>query len=226
MTAPVLDVTRPESAQGVGVELADSTSTLAASLAETPSLERAVVDRQAIAAAVERVTEFFGPFKAMAFKLHRALCDRENAILAPLRQLDTDKRDAIREFKRKEDEARRDAERAEAERRFREQQARVEEEALALERAGHMGTAAAVRSEAATAPLPVVVLPDKTKTVVQFRRRYLWRYAGGDIAKASALVPREYLTVDERAISAYARAMMGRGAIPGIEFYTVDDPIR
>jgi hypothetical protein len=76
--------------------------------------------------------------------------------------------------------------------------------------------------EALTAPAPVVVLPDTTKTVegLKFTRRWLWRVT------QERLVPREYLCLDDKKIGAYARAMKGSGQIPGIEIYFVDDPVR
>lgn len=217
---------QPERASSVGSELAEASHALVARMIETASLEQGVSDRVQIAEAQARVKAFFEPLKSMAFKLHKALCMREHEVLDPLIKLDDMKRKAITALKTQADRARREAERDEAEQRHREYLAHVEAEAVALEQAGHMGTAAQVRGEAATMPLPVVVLPDATKAVagLRFKRRYLWRYRDEDRARAE--LPREFLRIDERSISVYANERRGTGSLPGIEFYYVDEPIR
>jgi hypothetical protein len=232
MSAPALDVMRPETANSVGGELAVSTSALALMLADCrvtsmDELERAVHDRQELGAATKRVADFFTPLKTMAHRLHKALCDRENEILGPLLQLDRAKREAISVFKAEQDRIRLEAERVAADQQRRERDAAAAHEAAALERAGERELATAVLEEAITTPAPVVALPDVTRQVsgLKFTRRWLWRYAGG-IARAMKLLPREFLTPDEKKIGAYARAMKGSGSIPGVEIYYVDDPVR
>jgi hypothetical protein len=225
--AAVLDFNQPDSAKGVGGELAADTTALVTrvgvvSVSDRASLEQAVLDRQAIGESVKRVQAFFEPFKSSAYKLHRMLCDRENEILGPLLRLDQAMKAGISSFKAAEDRARQQREREESERRRREDEARAAVEAAALEAAGDHALAAAVVDEAIAAPAPVVVLPDATKGVegLKFTRRWLWR------PQNEALVPREFLCLDEKKIGAYARAMKGSGAIPGIEIYHVDDPVR
>jgi hypothetical protein len=226
-TAAVVDFNQPGTVQAVGGELAADTSALVARVgavhvADLPSLEHAVRDRQAIGDSVKRVQAFFEPFKSSAYKLHRMLCDRENEILGPLLRLDQAMRDGISAFKAAEDCARQQREREERERRRREDEDRAALEAAALEAAGDHALAASIVEEALAAPAPVVVLPDPTAGVegLTFRRRWLWR------PQNAALVPREFLCLDEKKISAYVRAMKGSGAIPGLEIYHVDDPVR
>jgi hypothetical protein len=226
-SANVLDFNQPDTAKGVGGELAADTTALVAVIGtvhvtDRASLEQAVVDRQAIGDSVKRVQAFFEPFKSSAHKLHKMLCDRENEILGPLLRLDQAMKDGISSFKAAEDRARQQREREESDRRRREDEERAAREAAALEAAGDHALAAAVVDEAIAAPAPVVVLPDSTKGIegLKFTRRWLWRISN------EALVPREFLCLDEKKIGAYARAMKGSGAIPGIEIYTVDDPVR
>jgi hypothetical protein len=242
MTAAVLDVTRPaESADAVGTELAAQSTALATRLAGTaitdrPSLEQAVIDRQVIGATIARVEEFFAPFKQMAHRLHRALCDRESAILEPLVVIDGEKKRAISAYKAEQDRLRREEERRQAEIRRREDEATAAAEAAQLEAAGETVMATAVLETALAAPPPVVVLPDATKGVVSFTRRWYWKYAGGpaDVrltpaavkVRTMGLIPREFLMVDEKKVGAYARSMKDSGTIPGIEIYYVDEPIR
>jgi len=232
MTPAVLDVTRPESANSIGTELAESQLALITRMVDTTitddvSCEQQVQDRQVIKDAIDRRKDFFGPFKLMAHRLHRALCDREADILQPLLRLDAAKRDAIQSYHAQQQRLRRQREQEEADqqRYLREQHAATE--AAALEAAGEQSMADAVLAEAIAAPAPVVVLPDTTKQIagLKLRRTYLWRYVG-DKDKAAKIIPREFLCVDEQKIGAFARSMKGSGTIPGIEFYSEDVPIR
>lgn len=227
---PALDVTNPASANSVGTELALSTQGLTQRLAgatvtDQPSLEQAVLDRQDIGAALKQVESFFKPIKDMAHKLHKAICDRENAILAPLLRLDADKTRAISSYKRAQDELRQQREREAAEQRRREDQTRATAEAAALESAGEPELAAAVLDESIAAPLPVVVLPDAVKATVKFRRTWKWRFTT-DEARAVQLLPREFLCIDTVKLNKYAIAMRDSATVPGVTFFYEDIPIR
>ena len=240
MTTKLADVD-PERA---GTELEVTARSLSQRLGDgvvirsTGDLERAVQDRATIGDAITRVETFFTPLKQMAHKLHATLCERERTILAPLRAVDTARRSAITAYKEQQDAERRERERALSEQRQREEQARAANEAAALEHAGHHELAAAVLSEAIDAPPPVVALPDATADIVglRFRRRWLWRYSGGPkdvtktppavVARTMKLIPREFLILDVRKVGQYATAMKSAGNIPGIEIYSVDEPVR
>lgn len=243
-TTTVLDVGDPSSASRVGVELARTTEALAVRLASRDAIttvaacEQAVTDRQQIADAITSVEAFFSPLKRLAHQLHKALCDRESAILAPLRIRDKRIVDAIREFKTDQDRQRQEAERAEADRQRRDREAQAAAEAAALERQGEPALAEAVIAEAVTAPPPVVALPDVTKQVegLRFTRTWKWKFAGGpaDVkatppefrARAMRLLPREFLTVDEAKLAKFATGMKDTARVPGIDFYYVDTPRR
>jgi hypothetical protein len=233
MSAPTLDVYNPSSAAGVGVELAAASTSLAATVRangphvlDLAALEQAVHDRQAIGDALKRVEEFFAPIKQMAHQLHKAICAREATIREPLERADKERQEAIRLYKAVEDRKRRDVEERLAREAQRQREQDAAREAAALETAGEHAAAAAVIAETIATPAPVVALPDPTKGIAKFTRRYLWRPIGDNRLNAERLIPREYLTIDEKKIGAYARAMKGTGSIPGIEFYYVDDPIR
>ncbi len=94
-----------------------------------------------------------------------------------------------------------------------------------MESAGETELAGAVIAEAIAAPAPVVVLPDVTKGVVRFRREWKWRYTT-DEARALQVLPRTYLAVDTKKIGSYARDHKGSAALPGIQVYYEDVPIR
>lgn len=242
-TRAAVDFNRPESAKAVGGALADDVLTLVqqlrgATITDPASLEQAVIDRQTLGDMIKKVQGFFAPFKKMAHDLHHALCAREAEIVAPLDTLDRIKREAIRDFKFAQDRLRAAREREAADQQRREEQDRATAMAAEFERAGDPEMAAAVVAEAIAAPPPVVVLPDVTKQIqgLKFVRRYFWRYSGGPkdidqtppqiVARTLELIPRQFCAVDEKKIGAYARSMKGTGAIPGIEFYHVDDPVR
>jgi hypothetical protein len=227
-----IDLNQPEAAREAGAELATSSAALVTQLGERPivtvaDLELAAEDRRTLGAAIGRVEEFFAPLKKMAYDLHRGLCSRENAILSPLRTLDARRAGDISAFKMKADAERRERERELGEQRRREDEARAVATAATLETEGEPEMAAAIISEAMAAPAPVVVLPDETRAAgVGFTRRWYWRFAGNDEARALRLVPREFLTLDTKKLGAYVRNMKDATRIPGIEVYYVDDPRR
>jgi hypothetical protein len=238
-----LDVMQPDTANSLAPELATSAVALAAGLANcqitaVADLELAVADRDRIAALKKTVVDYFAPIKSMAYKLHRTICDRENVILQPLEARDRAIRDAMSAFKVAEDRARQEREREEQDRQHREQQAAAVHEAAALEASGQAPLAAAVLEDAIQAPPPVVALPDVTRGVsgLKFAKRWKWKYTGGpaDVkatpapitARTMKLIPREFLIVDEVKVGAYVRSMKSSGSIPGIEIYSVDEPVR
>lgn len=238
-----LDVNDPNSANTIGVDLAQSTQQLATqmqaqdvSVRDMLGLEQAAEDRRRIGDAVKAVQVFFEPIKRMADQLHKAIVAREKSMTGPLLALDTLKKDAIKRFNESQAELRRQEEQRIAEARRRDEQQRAAEEAAALELSGEPELAAMTLQSAIEAPMPVVALVDQTRQLVSFTRRWYWRYAGGpkDVKAtppavrdaALKLIPPAYLIVDEKKVGAYARAMKSSGAIPGVEIYYVDEPNR
>lgn len=241
--ATVVDFIQPEKAKDLGGELAKTTGSLAqrlgpTAITDTRSLEQAVLDRQALGDAITRVEEFFAPFKQMAHRLHKMLCDRETEILTPLKRVDSAKRAAISSYKAAQDQLRQTRERELAEQRRREEEARALEDAALLAASGQHEEAAAIVEQAIAAPAPVVVLADETKGIegLKFTRRWCWRYPGGPVTvkdtppalveRAMQLVPRDFLCIDEKKVGAYVRSMKGSAKIPGLEIYFTDDPVR
>lgn len=239
----VIDFIQPDKAKDVGGELENSTKALVRrfgviAVVDQSSCQQAVLDRQAIGDAVKNVETFFAPFKSMAHKLHKALCDRESEILAPVRMLDNRLRLAIGDYKTAEDRARQVRERELAEQARKEAQDRAAQEAAQLESAGEHAMAAAVIEEAIAAPAAIVVLADTTKEIegLSFVTRWHWKFAGGPsdvtqtppalVARTMELIPREFLCLDEKKVGAYARNMKATGKIPGLDIYSTQDPIR
>jgi hypothetical protein len=228
----VIDLNRPEAASTAGGELQAQASALVARLAGPPAiaseaeLAAAVLERKEIGAQVATVEAFFAPLKSLAHQLHKALCDRESAILGPLKALDHEKRAAMSAYALELDRQRRARERALEDEQRQAREAQAIKEAAQLERAGDHAMAAAVVAEAIAAPPAVVVLAPTKIAGLKMRRSWKWRYAGNDKARALQVIPREYLTADEQKIGAHAASMKESAAIAGIEFYFEDLPVR
>ena len=106
MTAPVLDVMQPETASALAPDLEEDARNVwivessSRTIATVEELGTAVAARQRIADVRKRIVDYFAPIKTMAHKLHKNICDRENAILNPLDARDRSIRDAMASFKR------------------------------------------------------------------------------------------------------------------------------
>lgn len=241
--AKVLDFNKPDTAAHLGGELEQTALALAQrtrglAITDRVGCEQAVLDRQSIGDAIKRVEEFFAPFKKMAYDLHKALCNRENAVLLPLRNVDAERQTAIRTFNDAQTRIREAEERKRAEQARRDDEARAAAEAAALEVAGDHEMAAAVMEEAIAAPMPVITLPTLKEQVAGLKtvRRWYWRFPGATgevktsppavVARTMQLIPREFLKIDEQKLGAHVRTMQGAAKIPGIQVYYVDDPVR
>lgn len=172
-------------------------------------------------AAEKRVVDFFKPLKDAAYKLHKEICGRETTALQPIRttlaaidaSAGTWRKEQDR--KRREEEARLQDEARKAE------DARRLAEAASLEAAGHAQAAAIVLEQAVQAPAPSVVLQDTTPEIAgqSFVKVWKWRPIGGDRAAAIRLVPREWLDLNDAAITGAVKHSKGMLRIPGIEIY-------
>lgn len=192
------------------------------------TLEQAVRIRTSIGERQHAITAKLAKPKSWAYGLHKWFCDLESTALKPYQQLDAFESAEITHFKEEQDRIRQAREREETEQRRRDDEARVTAEAAHHEAAGDHAMAAAIVEEQLAAPMPLVVLPDVTKQVadLKFRREWKWRFVGNDAARAMTLLPRNFLTPDERKIGAFVRNMKDSAAIPGIDVYYVDVPIR
>lgn len=171
------------------------------------------------------VEGWFKPVKDWAYRLHRAVCDRESEILRPLRTFETTAKENTDRFRRDEDRKRQEEEQRLAEIGRREEQERLTREAEFLEQRGESELAEQVLEQAVHAPAPVISIASTVPTVrgMSFRANWKWRPIGGDTpqarARAEKLVPREYMCLDEKKLNAYAKAHGAGARIPGIEFF-------
>ena len=166
------------------------------------------------------------PAKEAAHKAHRAICTMESTVDAPLANLELRLKAGIKEYERREEQARRaEEERIREElRKAQEAQALKDAEeatlnaAIEAEEKGDVKTAEAILD----APIPqvpvyvppVIVPSTVTKQAgISSRENWKARVINPD------LVPREFLMVDTQRLNAYAKAMKAQARVPGVEFY-------
>lgn len=169
----------------------------------------------------KRVTDFFRPLKEKAKAAHQALCDEEKKAMTPALDDEARVKAALVTYSEAQE-----RKRLEEQRRLQEEARKQEEErrlaeAAALEAYGLAHGDAemlATAQELVEAPVaaPVVTLPKATPAVSGISYRDVWKFR----VVNAALVPREYLTVDETKIGGVVRAMKGTVTIPGVEIYS------
>ena len=128
------------------------------------------------------VEDWFHPLRDLAFKVHRLICERQQAILAPLTTFEaTAKANRLR-LERAEAEARRLEEQRLTEVAHQAERERLAREAADLEARGEELLAKLVLEEAVSAPAPVVILPSTlpANRAISSRANYGWRPVGGD----------------------------------------------
>lgn len=169
------------------------------------------------------VTTFFKPMKDSAYQAHRAVCDREKAMLTPLKNAEAAIKKTMGEYLMEQERKRREAEEA-ARRAAEEERERKLREAAALEAAGDKAgaeaamTEAVVMDEAANYSAPAISKP-KVSGVSAFKD---WEITGID-PKTVPLVFSgvELRPVDQAAVMRLIRASKGKIEIPGISYREV-----
>ena len=169
---------------------------------------------------MSEVTDFFKPMKDSAYKAHRQVCDREKAMLAPLKNAETALKKAMRRYTDMVEEARRkeEAERQEAARR--EAEAKLAE-AVELEKAGNNEAAeeafveASVMDEATAYVVPAPVKP-KANGVSTSKD---WEIVEIQADKVPVSINgTEIRPVDRAAVMRLIRSSKGQVKIPGIVY--------
>lgn len=242
-TADLMDMIQPDRAKEMGQEhelaVQHFVSTTTLEVVDVLTCQQAVDLRAEIKTRQQKVVEFFRPLKDAAFKMHKAICQRESDVLGPLNLFDAGLQGSIKTWNDERARVARERERELADAARREEEARALVEAAALEQAALSAPsreaaveleqqAEAVIREALAAPAPVVVVQSDARQVVglKTRRDWKWRFTGGDATRAFPKIPREYLCVDTKKIDKVVKAMQGSTAIPGIETYFDDVPVR
>jgi hypothetical protein len=169
---------------------------------------------QGLAALSKEIVAYFKDDKARAYALWKSQCKKESDALCRIDDAAARLRAERQTWKAAQDRLQRDAEQRAALAAQQQQQARLLAEAALLEQQHQPELAAAVVEEAISAPAPVVVLPSFVPKDLPKRTLYKWRVVN------EALVPREFLTLNEKRLTGYATSMKGAARVPGVQFYT------
>ena len=170
------------------------------------------------------VTGFFKPMKDSAYQAHKAVCDREKAMLTPLKNAEKIVKKTMGDYLMEQERIRREAEEA-ARRAAEEERERKLKEAMALEAAGDKEGAeaaveeAVVMDEATGYSVPASVKP-KVSGVSTSKD---WEITSIDTAKVPVnFSGMELRPVDQAAVIRLIRASKGSIAIPGIAYRKVE----
>ena len=163
-----------------------------------------------------QVTSFFKPMKDSAYQAHKAVCDREKAMLTPLKNAEKTVKSAMSNYFTERERQRKAAEEAERERKL--------QEAAELETAGDKAGAesameeAMVMDEAATYTVPVTAKP-KVSGVTASKD---WEITDIDPKTVPlSLAGIELRPVDTAAVMRLIRASKGTIEIPGVTYKQV-----
>jgi len=196
-----------------------------AAVTDAPSYQR-VGDRLKEIGTHRKIVEaFFEPIVKLLYRFHQAACDRRSEVLAPLVEFEAAaKRNRLalerEDARKRQEEAQRLMAIAQQEERE-----RLAREAAFLEQRGEAELASVVLEQAVSAPPPVITIASELPQTqgVSSRENWQWRPVGGNTREARAravrLVPREFLDLNDRALTAHAKAHGNTVRIPGIEFY-------
>lgn len=179
-------------------------------------LETAATFLRSVKTMQKRVEDTFdGPIKA-AHAAHKAMLDAKKQFSEPLERAERAVKVKISTYQTEQERLRREEElRLQAEARRVEEERRLAQ-AVELEAAGQSVAAAAVLE--APAPIAVPVVPRQVPKIAGVSSRKLWKYR----IVNPALIPREWMTPNDKAIADYARRMQASASIPGVEFYPDD----
>jgi hypothetical protein len=169
---------------------------------------------QGLAALEKEIEAYFRDDKGRAYALWQSQCKKEKAALTLVQAAGQRLRGERQAWKAEQDRLLREAEQQAARQAQQQEQARLLAEAALLEEQHQPELAAAIVEEAISAPAPVVVLPSVVPKDMPKRTLYKWRVVN------AAMVPRDYLVLDETRLTRYAAAMKGAARVPGIQFYT------
>jgi hypothetical protein len=170
---------------------------------------------KAVKGAQKRVTDFFSPMKSKAHEAWKAITTTEAATLKPLQDAEAQVKRVLVAYQA-EQEAIRQAEQrrlqAAADEAARKERERLEKEAAKLKtpelREARLEQAAAVIA-------PVVTVAAVTPVIAGQSVRKTWKAR----VVNQALVPREWLVVNEKALDAFAKATKGAVPVAGVEMY-------
>lgn len=162
---------------------------------------------------MKAVAEVFDPIVSAAHAAHKTAVAQRSKVLDPLAKVEDTLKPAMAKYHEAKE---REREKREADARAllqRQQEDRTLEQAAALEREGR--TEEAEQVLAAPIPQAMVVLESSTPKVKGVSFREVWKFA----IENEALIPREFLAVDEAKIRKVVAAMQRNTRIPGVRVW-------
>lgn len=169
------------------------------------------------------VTSFFKPMKDNAYQTHKAICDREKAMLTPLKNAEKAVKKAMGDYFEEQDRKRQEAEKS-ARRAAEAERERKLQEAAELESAGDKDGAESAMSEALVmddAARYTVAAPAKPK-VSGVSASKDWEITGIDPKTVPmSMAGVELRPVDTAAVMRLIRASKGTIEIPGVTYKQV-----
>lgn len=185
-------------------------------LVESPDqLTQANDGLRRIKEAAKRTEEFFKPMKRAADEAKKKILDAERQLTGPLNEAEAACKGAISSYLQAEERKRLEEQQrlqAQADEEARRQREALEKRAAQAKRPEtqqrHLEAAQAIQA-------PVVHIAPSIPKVDGLVTRKIWKARVVDATQ----VPREFLTVNEKALDAYAKATKGSAQVPGVMFY-------
>jgi hypothetical protein len=161
------------------------------------------------------ITDDFKPAKEAAFAAHRAICSQEKSHLDALSEPDRIVRGKISGYTAEQEKLRREQEAAAREKARKEAEERKIVEAVQAESQGNSELAEKIL-ETPVVSAPVIVPRVTVPKVDGVSMVPEWKFEVVD----PALIPREYLTVDESKIRKVVGALKDQASIPGVRVWS------
>lgn len=197
-----------------GQDVISKAKELTLALKDSTSLNECAVFLGEIKRRIKAVKDGIAPIKSKTYSAYKEVLALETRLTEPYERAEREiVKPAMGRFQMDLDRKRREEEdRLRQEARNREEEARLAE-ASRLEKEGEREMADAVLD--APVIVPAIVLPDTTKQEgISYRETWRFRVINPD------LVPREFLTLDEKKIGGVVRALKSEAKIPGIEVFS------
>ncbi|MFA6290154.1 MAG: hypothetical protein WC637_00155 [Victivallales bacterium] len=164
----------------------------------------------------KEIDSFFDPICKKAFEAHKEAVAQKKRADAPLVEAEGIIKPRISAWNAEQEKIRQAEEMRLREIARKEEEERRLQEAIQAEAFGQKEEAAAILDE--KPQVAPVIVPKSVPKVqgISTQKRWTFRISN------PALIPREYLTIDEQKIGAVVRALKDQAKIPGVEVYSED----
>lgn len=189
---------------------------------DAPSYALAAERVKGLASLKKHITDWFEPLVKQANQAHKALTGRRAEELKPIEAEEARLRREMTAWNAEQQRRQREEEaRLAAEAKRREEEFALQEAAMLQAQGVSEAEAMAVVEQAIAAPAPIITLPTAAPKVDGISYRSEWRWQVDN----EAAVPREYLSVNEKAIGGVVRALKGATRIPGVRVWEEKTPV-